>query len=435
MGVLGVMALAAFLRIRGLDARPMHADEAVLADKFGTLLESGSWTYDPGDYHGPALPYLTLVSAWVAGQHRYVDLSESTLRAVSVAMGLALVAMPLLLVWGVGWGAALGAMALTAVSPGMVYYSRYYIPEMGLVLFSAVVMGAGYRYGATRRLIWIWSAGLALASMFLTKETAWIAVGCMGLGWWGERNWVFAGAMLPVMFERAWGLRGHVEPLTYYLGLLGRGEAPICALAIVGAVVGWRNGLVRFLAIYTASMLVVYSAIPYKTPWCLLGMLQGAILLAGVGVVRVARSRAGVIALGVASVVWLMLPGPYEYTPTLPDVLKVASRFGDPNVPIQVISRDNLWPLPWYLRRFPHVEWRREITDDMKPADAILVSSALEPALVHLLYEVPPPGERPLYVNLFDGDIRIRAGVMLRGYAKQTVVPDAPATYTDLLKR
>jgi len=324
---------------------------------------------------------------------------------------------------------------LTAVSPGMVYYSRYYIPETGLVLFSAGLIAAGYWFWATRKVVWIGAAGLAVVAMFLAKETALIVVGCMGLGLWGGRNWLFGGALLPLMFERAWGLHGHVESAGYYLSLLARGEAPIFVLAVVGGVVGWGNRLVRFLAIYTVSMLVVYSLIPYKTPWCVLGMLHGGILLAGVGVVRVMRSRAGLVSVAVASVVWLLLPGPYEYTPTLPDVLKVASRFGDPNTSIQVISRDNLWPLPWYLRRFPHVEWRREITDDTRPADAILVSSALEPALVHLLYEVPPPGERPLYVNLFDGDIRIRAGVALRGYGKQTVVRDAPATYTDLLKR
>ena len=40
-------------------------------------------------------------------------------------------------------------------------------------------------------------------------------------------------------------------------------------------------------------MLASYSAIPYKTPWCLLGFLHGMILLAGAGaVVLVRRARA-----------------------------------------------------------------------------------------------------------------------------------------------
>ena len=32
------------------------------------------------------------------------------------------------------------------------------------------------------------------------------------------------------------------------------------------------------------------------------------------------------------------------------------------------------------------------------------------------LYEVPPPGERELYVSLFDRPVELRPGVELRGY-------------------
>ena len=42
--------LAAALRLPGLALRPMHADEAVHADKFGTLLEGGRYAYDPSEY-------------------------------------------------------------------------------------------------------------------------------------------------------------------------------------------------------------------------------------------------------------------------------------------------------------------------------------------------------------------------------------------------
>ncbi len=64
---LALILLAGALRFPGLGARPMHADEAVHADKFGTLLEGGGYVYDPSDYHGPSLYYLTLPSAWLQG--------------------------------------------------------------------------------------------------------------------------------------------------------------------------------------------------------------------------------------------------------------------------------------------------------------------------------------------------------------------------------
>ena len=51
------------LRLPRLDARPMHHDEANQAVKFGGLLETGQYHYDPADHHGPTLYYLTLPAA------------------------------------------------------------------------------------------------------------------------------------------------------------------------------------------------------------------------------------------------------------------------------------------------------------------------------------------------------------------------------------
>ena len=67
---LALAVLAGALRFPALAARPMHADEAIHADKLGTLLEGGGYAYDPADYHGPTLYYLTLVPAWLQGARR-----------------------------------------------------------------------------------------------------------------------------------------------------------------------------------------------------------------------------------------------------------------------------------------------------------------------------------------------------------------------------
>jgi len=55
--------LAAALRFAALGARPMHADEAVHADKLGSLVEGRGYAYDPAEYHGPTLYYFALPSA------------------------------------------------------------------------------------------------------------------------------------------------------------------------------------------------------------------------------------------------------------------------------------------------------------------------------------------------------------------------------------
>jgi len=41
--------------------RPMHGDETVHAIKFGELLEQGSYKYNPIEFHGPTLNYLSLI--------------------------------------------------------------------------------------------------------------------------------------------------------------------------------------------------------------------------------------------------------------------------------------------------------------------------------------------------------------------------------------
>jgi predicted membrane-bound mannosyltransferase len=80
--------LAFLFRFPLLAQRPMHCDEAFHADKFGTLLEQGSYEYSTVDYHGPTLYYMSLASAKIHGTVRYADLSETTLRVVPAATGL-----------------------------------------------------------------------------------------------------------------------------------------------------------------------------------------------------------------------------------------------------------------------------------------------------------------------------------------------------------
>ena len=46
---------------------------------------------------------------------------------------------------------------------------------------------------------------------------------------------------------------------------------------------GKKSPLPHFLALYTILLTAIYSAISYKTPWCLLSFFHGMILLAGIG--------------------------------------------------------------------------------------------------------------------------------------------------------
>lgn len=461
-----IFAVALAFRAPGLADRPMHADEAVLADKFGTLLEKGSYQYDPRDYHGPLLAWLTIIPAWVNGAHRYPDLTETTLRVVPVLCGLILVLAPLLLVDTLGYWEAIASAGLTAVCPAMVYYSRYYIPEMLLMALTFAVIVFGHRYGRTHKPGWAFAAGACLGLMFATKETAGIAAFCLVAAWlltqrplerpaWPVLAGLALAALVPIVAlgpanitsailnysQRAIHEQVHRQPIYYYAGLLTWSPF-ICVLAAVGGVRA-RSPLMRFLAVYACAMMLAYSAIPYKTPWCLLGILQPMLVLAGAGLAGLLPTRDKFLYLVLAASIGTLAiqtwqasfpyasdPGnPYVYGHTTRDVFEMrdaVERIARANpdgqdLTIQVVSAKNLWPLPWYLRGFRRVEWWPRIGPGFHPAAVIVATPDVEPGLIHEIYEAPPPGERELYVPLFDRYVELRPQLEVRGYARASL--------------
>ena len=519
-----LIVIAALFRFPLLAVRPMHCDEAVNADKFGMLLEQGRYEYSNQDFHGPTLYYLSLISAKIRGIRTYVDLSEVTLRAVPAVFGVLLVGAHLLLVPCFGLRAAAAAGLLATVSPAMVYYSRYYIHEILLVLLSFCALLSLFQYCRQRRAVWAASTGVFIGLMYSTKETVILPVGCMLLAGLATlltgklkhapprqprsggacfslplpplRQFALAlaaaaalvvstvllssflshpsGILDSLLAYRTYFSRGagintfHVHPWNYYLGLLLYFHSPgnpvwtealVAALALPGlwaafsrkGVAGISPMALRFIGFYTVFMIVVYSLIPYKAPWNILGFLHGEILLAGAGVVWLAdrcRTRgagiilAGVVGAGVAHLGWLAWQSstrygadpcnPWVYAHTGKDVFRIAARMeelaavypGGLALPVQIISRENLWPLPWYLRRFTGVSWWNGVSAMAPNAPVILATPDMEPALVSKLYEQPPPGQREMYMNLFGQYAELRPRIEIRGYVAKPLWDD-----------
>ena len=142
LAMLVAVAGALALRASDLGHRPLHNDEAVNAVKVTDLWQHGRYAYDPDEYHGPSLHYTSLPFLQLTGARTAEDLTDSHLRLVTVAFGVGLVLLALLLADGLGRPAVAWAAVLTAVSPAMVFYSRYFIHEMLLVFFSALTLGA-----------------------------------------------------------------------------------------------------------------------------------------------------------------------------------------------------------------------------------------------------------------------------------------------------
>ncbi|MDH7570022.1 MAG: phospholipid carrier-dependent glycosyltransferase, partial [Armatimonadota bacterium] len=160
-----VAAGALALRLPRLGDRPMHGDEAVHAARFQQLWEEHAYAYDPNEFHGPTLYYATLPIVWVQGAHRLGETTESTFRLVPVLFGAGLIGLLWLLADALGRRAVLLAGVLTALSPAMLFYSRYYIQEMLLVFFTFGAIAAGWRYAWSRRLGWALLAGACLGLM------------------------------------------------------------------------------------------------------------------------------------------------------------------------------------------------------------------------------------------------------------------------------
>ncbi len=341
--LLAVAAGGAWLRTDRLGARPMHTDEAVQAVKFGDLMEQGHYVYNPREYHGPTLYYLTVPWARAVGVTTLDDMTEVRLRLVPAGFGIALVLLGALLVPAVGRSGALAAAVAIALNPFLVYYSRYYIQETLLVFFTAAAVACGWRHMRRPAAGWAAAAGAAVGLMFATKETSAIAfaaaaaglaaAGALGRGADGRPRWssirpvhaaVFALAAAAVIvafftsfFTHARGLwdsiaaygffadraggQGHAKPWPYYLHILfGHRAGPLGVwsqwpLLLFGAAGTWfaiRVGpgappaprLARFLAVFAVATFAIYTAIPYKTPWLILTPLWALSMLAGIGV-------------------------------------------------------------------------------------------------------------------------------------------------------
>ncbi len=339
--VLLFAALAAGGRLPALGLRPFHTDEAVHGIKMGELLEEGSYRYDPTEYHGPTLYYAAWPFARLKGARDAAGLDEVLLRRVAAGAGIALVGLTFLLLAGVGQRpAAAWAALFAAVSPAMVYYSRYFIQEIPFVFFIALLMAAGLRYARRPGPGAAALAGAALGLMIATKETFVIAGLALLPGLWAagvrprqlasKTLWRDLGiaaavtlgvaALLLTSFfthpgaflhlfttflhyaERAGG-QGHEKPWFYYLVLLGwhRGggrlwtELFLLVLGVLGALAaffprGKAPAFARFLAGYAAASWLIYALIPYKTPWLILGPLHATILLAGCAAARLVEA-------------------------------------------------------------------------------------------------------------------------------------------------
>ncbi|MGI8640788.1 MAG: glycosyltransferase family 39 protein [Pyrinomonadaceae bacterium] len=139
IGCFAITAIASFLRFYWLELKPLHHDEGVNGFFLKTLFTDGIYKYDPSNYHGPTLYYIALAFS------KIFDLNTISIRASVAIFGVLTVVLAFFLKNYIGKIGSLSAALFLALSPGMVYISRYFIHEILFVFFSlGIVVGVLY---------------------------------------------------------------------------------------------------------------------------------------------------------------------------------------------------------------------------------------------------------------------------------------------------
>ena len=503
-----IILAGAVLRLTSLPQKPMHNDEAVNAVKFGNLLEKNEYVYDKIEYHGPLLYYLTLIPAWFSSVEYFSKLNERHLRVVPAIAGIALLLILIILVDFTGWKVVLASAVIGAISPAMVFYSRYYIHETLLVLFTFGFITSLFAFFYYRKNPWLITSAVFLGLMHTTKETFIISViilffsiimvhivwrinGISFLKMIRSMRWyqyvIFLGiaGFISVLFfssffknpqgiidsvstyenyiSKAGQTEVHQHPWYYYLQMFawtkGPGymiwtELPILVFSVLGILFALfgrgnmvREQFFRIIAIFSILMMLIFSIMPYKTPWNILSAYFGLILLAGYGLIEVLKIyKKGwihkvIFLFVVAAVISLITQvfysnykfpshpsNPYVYGHTSSDIFHMIDRIkkvseinseGNDLLIHVICSEHDYWPLPWYLREFNQVGWWNNIDPESPLSPLVVVSPDLEKQLIEKMYTQPKPGEKYLYIPLFDQGTELRPGVLLNGYVRK----------------
>lgn len=458
---LAAIAIAAWLRIHSAQTRQFHADEGVQAYQAWRLASEGEYEYNPQEHHGPSLYFLAkwLWPALAGEDGRVTDFS---VRMLPLVFGLGTIALLLACFPELGWRVAMLGALFASIAPLQVIYHAYFVQESMLAFFTLLALLAGWKYLRRPSALRGIGFGLSLGAMHVTKETAIVHAFCLvaallaylvankasrsptlrqvaahgSLALLGiailhllffssfGRNWSGVPDGLTAYFnytERAEG-QGHEKPLFHYLSLflphvregIRWSESLFLAAMALGLIgigsqprrFAQQRGLTFVFTVFGMGCLLVYSFIPYKTPWLMLTPFAALSVTAASGLIDTAKRfkfngkwrmvpPAVAVVLAVL-VIWQLAAAnrkavftypsasrnPYLYQHTAPryelltDRLKELTESLDRAATIGVYSPDFAWPLPWHLRHQPKVGYWSSL-DDFEPHDIDVIDTRL----------------------------------------------------------
>ena len=163
--ILLIFFITIFLRFWQLDLKLLHHDEAIHSWFSYELLTKGSWAYDPS-YHGPFLYYVT------AGMFSLFGDSDFVARLLPALFGALLIPL-VYCIYRIGYidkRQTIFAALFLALSPNMVYFSRFLRHDIFMLFFTFLLLVAVlyyFEFGKTRYAI---IAALAMAGGLSCKE-------------------------------------------------------------------------------------------------------------------------------------------------------------------------------------------------------------------------------------------------------------------------
>ncbi|MBI9070251.1 MAG: TIGR03663 family protein [Melioribacteraceae bacterium] len=497
----GLLFVAAFfiaisLRLYDLDNRPMHTDEAVHAVKYQQLLENNYYKYDPVEYHGPTLNYFTLPLSYLFGEKNIASTGETTLRLVPVLISILFLFIIYFSRHNIGDLITLISLILIGSSSVLIFYSRYYIQETLLVSFvysAILILFSYFRTKKSRSLI---VASIFIGLAFATKETSIISFGSAFISFvivyiYSRKKFTIDISVKSVLiflsvfilisilfyssfftntegisdsiktftnyFNKAGSFNDHIYPWYYYLELLFftnnslifYTKLPILLLSIIGIFYSFknkRNYFWQFISVFSIVQLVIYSSIPYKTPWLLINFWTGFLFLAGYGTRQLLQNypKKRILTLSILVIIIIQMnyyniklnfanaddpQNPFTYSQPENDIIEISHKIIDIQ---KTLSEDELnlaiignahdyWPLPWYLRTMPNTSYYNNIDSTIYKNQIILASPNFEKQLINALYSYPPPGKKNLYIPLFEKYLEIRPTIEFRGYIQNDI--------------
>ncbi len=188
-----IILLGAFLRFWGLGDKALHHDESLHAYFSLQLLHNlehwsdcfsqkiACYHYDPL-LHGPfqfhAIALFYKIAQLFAAPENGVN--TTTVRLAAAILGTLLIALPYFLRQYLGRMGSLLSCFLLAVSPSMVYFSRFAREDIYMACFTLLLVVGLACYIRSRKAVWLVVAAVAFALSYATKEATFLTIAIFG---------------------------------------------------------------------------------------------------------------------------------------------------------------------------------------------------------------------------------------------------------------